>query len=151
MVMRYVALVGLILAATPAFAQEPPPPPAWHQGDPGHRKFQARVAAIEAKLNLTPAQKPLWDSLVQVIRANMRGRVEHFRTIERGPLQDAPTHLDDRLAMLRQELHGVEQEKAALAPLWATLDAGQRVTLSKAIAWHPHYGKPDHHRPDSPE
>ena len=61
------------------------------------------------------------------------------------PPQDAPTRLDARLAMLKEEVHGVEQEKAALAPLWSVLDAGQREILSKAIAWHGHHAKMGHH------
>lgn len=151
MVIRRLALVGLLLAVTPAFAQETPTSPPWHQGAGMHHKFQARLAEIEAKLHLTAAQKPLWDNFVTVIKENMRGRVERHRAIAAAPPQDAPSRLDARLEMLKHEVKAVEQEKAALGPLWSTLDAGQRQILSKAIAWHGHHGKMGHHGAAAPE
>ena len=152
MVIRNLALVGLLLATGPVLAQAQASAPAsWHQGDPAHHKFQARLAELQTKLNLTAVQKPLWDDFVEVIKANRKTRMARLRTMATAAPQDAPERLDGRLAMLKQETLGVEQEKAALLPLWATLDAGQRSTLSKAIAWHPHHAKPGHDHPDSAE
>lgn len=151
MIIRNLAIIGLLLTATPVLAQEPPPPPPCDCGAAGRHHFDRRVAAIEARLMPTTAQKPLWDALVQVIKTNMRNRVEHFRAMREAGPKDAPAHLDDRLAILTEEIHGVEREKAALTALWATLDAAQRETLSKAIAWHPRHGKPGHPDRDSAE
>ena len=150
MVIRNLALVGLLLATGPALAQAPAAA-SWHQGDAAHHKFQVRLAELQAKLNLTAAQKPLWDNFVEVVKANRHTRMARFRAMATAAPQDAPERLDGRLAMLKQETLGVEQEKAALLPLWSTLDAGQRDTLSKAIAWHPHHAKGGHQRPESAE
>lgn len=151
MVIRRLALVALLLTASPVFAEETPSTTSWHRDGAAHHKFAARIAEIEAKLNLTAAQKPLWDNLVTVIKDNMRSRIRHRRAMAAAPPQDAPTRLDVRLEMLKEEIRGVDREKAALAPLWSALDASQRDTLSKAIAWHARRGKLGHHPDNSSE
>jgi Spy/CpxP family protein refolding chaperone len=146
--MRFLPVFCLsaLLVAAPALAQTAAPdqgsPAAWHHhdGKPGER-FRAHLAELEAKLNLTPAQKPLWDAYVDVVKQTMRARFEHFHEMRNRPPADAPSQLDNRLAMLQHEIDATGREKQALTPLWAALDSGQQATLSQALAWHPHGGR----------
>lgn len=151
MVIRRLVLAGLLLAASPAFAQQSMAPPRHHDAAARIAAFENRLADLQARLQLTAAQKPLWDNFVLVVRDNMHRRMERFRARAAMAAVDAPARLDGRLEMLRQEARGVEREKAALAPLWSMLDPAQKATLSTAIAWHRHHGGNRHHHAESAE
>ena len=136
-----VLAVTILLAASPALAQEAAPPPRdgmhHHQFDKKH--FEARLADLELKLQLTAAQKPLWDNFAGVITAQKAAMMAHFKDHMRGQESvDAPARIDRRLKMLNLQIADLQQAKQALAPLWATLNPGQRAILNDA-AWHPHH------------
>ena len=140
--MRIIPLlaVALMLAGSPALAQEAAPPGEGmhhHQFDKKH--FDTRLADLELKLQLTAAQKPLWDNFAGVIRAHREAMMAHFKDHMRDQESlDAPARLDRRLKMLNLQIADLQQTKQALAPLWATLNPGQRAILND-VAWHPHH------------
>ena len=128
-------------------AQEAAPPPGdgmhHHQFDKKH--FEAGLADLELKLQLTAAQKPLWDNFAGVVKAQKTAMMAHFKDHMRDQESlDAPARIDRRLKMLNLQIADLQQAKQALAPLWATLNPGQRAILNDAV-WHPHHHWGDHH------
>src|SRR6478752_1514953 len=89
------AASALIVAATVAYAQPAPPPPGG-SGGPRDRApmtradldslTDARIAAIQAGLKLTPDQQKLWAPVEQALRANSAARAKAMeKRRERGP------------------------------------------------------------------
>jgi len=103
------------------------------------QRFEARIAELEGKLQLTEAQKPLWDAYVTVLEGNREAMAAHFKGWHQQQPTDVPARLNQHLAMLNAQIDGLQQEKQALGPLWAALSPEQRDILNKATAWHPHH------------
>jgi len=145
--LRPLLCLALLLTATPVFAQEPPPPPPEDAGPPpdegaphafDKQRFDAHMAELSTKIQLTAAQKPLWDAYVAVREGNIEAMAAHLKAWHGARSAEIPARLDQHLAMLNAEIDGLQREKQALAPLWAALSPEQRDTLNQAVAPHPH-------------
>jgi len=133
-------LLGSALAATPALAQEG----HWMRGhaDRGERGFagrmspedrdafiDARIAALHAALKLTPDQEKLWPAVEQAVKglaSQRRDQTGGWRETRRQLRDDFPAGLRsiaDRQAARAEALRRVAD---AAAPLYATLDEGQK-------------------------
>ncbi len=128
------AILSLSLPISTAFAEPP------GRGPEHHRAFSAadaaaftnaRIAALKAGLELTPAQEKLWPAFEATLRDNAKARAA--RLGEWREKKEEAREKPDVLAMLRAggkalAERGAELEKLADAakPLYDTLDEAQK-------------------------
>ena len=130
-------LVGSAIFATPVLAQQG----HWTRG-PAERVFagrmsaedreafaDARIAALHAALKLNAEQEKLWPGVEQAIKelaSQRRSRRDGWREARRQLRDDFPAGL--RSAAERQAAHAEALRRVAdaVAPLYATLDEGQK-------------------------
>jgi hypothetical protein len=89
----------------------------------------ARRAYVEAKLDLTAAQRPLWDKIQGAAQAEEQKERQLCRELKPG---GAPTLLDrlDRMQQfLSARLQGIEAAKPALQSLYQALSPEQRAII----------------------
>lgn len=145
-ILTAVVLGGGLAAAAAALAQARPPGEPFGQGGPGMRGAMtredrealtdARLAALRAGLRLTPDQDRLWPALDEAMRGLARQRAEaraarreRWAAMREGEVGDLPGRIRsmaDRRAASAEALRRVAD---ASAPLYATLDEGQRRRL----------------------
>lgn len=149
------AASALIIAGTVAYAQ-PAPPPA---GSPGPRDrapmtradldslTDARIAAIQAGLKLTPAQQALWAPVEQALRASAASRAELMeKRRERDPSAARPDfmqRLEQRSEWASKNAASATGLATAMKPFWASLDDRQKRLLP--ILMRPASGMRGHH------
>jgi hypothetical protein len=129
------ALFGLLLAATlttpAAFAQNSPAitgqAPAGSQT--AVERVEKRIADLHARLQITPAEEPLWDKFAQVMRDNAQ-RMSQTAGERAARLKDmnASDNMQSyaQLAMLHAQ--DVQSLSAAFQPLYASLSPDQQHT-----------------------
>ncbi|MGO4574290.1 Spy/CpxP family protein refolding chaperone [Microvirga sp. 2TAF3] len=136
------AASALALAGTVAYAQ-PAPPPAGGPGGPGSRPqmsradfdslTDARIAAIQAGLKLTPDQQKLWGPVEQALRAQAATRIqriEEFRQQRsRTERPDLMQRLELRSTAATKNAENLNALSTAMKPLWASLDDRQKRLL----------------------
>ena len=150
------AATALMIAGTVAYAQPAPPP----QGGPGGMRDRApmtradfdsltdaRIAAIQAGLKLTPEQQKLWTPVEQALRANSANRADRMeQRRERGPAterMDFMQRLEERADWTTKAAANATGLSSAMKPLWASLDDRQKRLLP--ILMRPASGMRDHH------
>jgi hypothetical protein len=156
------AASALMLAGTVAYAQPAPPP----QSGPGPRPqmsrddfnslTDARIAAIQAGLKLTPDQQKLWGPVEQALRTQAGSRAQR---IEERRQQGSRTERPDMMQRLEQRADLASKGAAnlnalstAMKPLWASLDDRQKRLLPILMregrpgrgAWRGHQGPRGH-------
>jgi hypothetical protein len=93
----------------------------------------ARIAAIQAGLKLTPEQQKLWSPVEQALRATAATRAEGMeRRRERGQASERPdfmTLLDQRSQMATKYAAGATALSTAMKPFWTSLDDRQKRLL----------------------
>jgi len=156
------------LAAPAAFAApEPPPPPHEHGGHGGPEAAHltpedvkafadARIAALKAGLQLTPAQEKNWPGLETALRDIGRDRLaraaEAHAAHKPGERPDALEALRRRARNTHAAATDLEKLASAAAPLYETLDEGQKrrfgPLLHRAHGWGPHEGPGHEHQPE---
>lgn len=157
------AASALVLAGTAAYAQPSPP----SQGGPGQRPqmsrddldslTDARIAAIQAGLKLTPDQQKLWGPVEQALRAQAASRgaqlIEERR--QRGSQAEQPDmmqRLERRAELATKGAANLNTLSTAMKPLWASLDDRQKRLLPILMregrpgrgAWRGHQGPRGH-------
>jgi hypothetical protein len=174
-------LASLVGAGGYAYAQSagPQPPPDAAQARPEPRpepraeRFgraeleslaDARVAAIQGGLRLTPEQRTLWPPVEQAVRAMAAERIERLenRREARAGGRDRPGDFMERVDRRTERAVAQAQRLAALQgalkPLWVTLDERQKRVLPVLMRdgggmrmagrmHHRHHGG-GHHGPD---
>lgn len=111
-----------------------------------HRRFsaedraalaEARIAALRAGLKLTPEQDKLWPPVEEAIRglARQRGEAgqamrERFSTMRDGDGRDVPDLLRSMAERQAASAEAVRKLADGLAPLYASLDEGQKRRLT---------------------
>jgi zinc resistance-associated protein len=132
-------LLGSALVASPVFAQGG----HWMRGhaDRGERGFSgrvspedreafvdARIAALHAALKLTPDQEKLWPVVEQAVKqlASQRRSRLAWRETRRQLRDDFPTGLRSIAERQAARAEALRQVADAVAPLYASLDEGQR-------------------------
>jgi hypothetical protein len=123
----------------------------------------ARIAAIQAGLKLTPEQQRLWGPVERALRVQMAERVERMeerserreeraerreerragRAVERRTdRMDYMERIEHRSAEAAEEAERMRNLATALKPFWASLDEGQRRLLPRLVReargdrWH---------------
>lgn len=160
------AASALMLAGTVAYAQPAPPP----QGGPSPRPqmsrddfdslTDARIAAIQAGLKLTPDQQKLWGPVEQALRAQAASRAQRIEERrQQGSRQGSQTERPDMMQRLEQRADLASKGAAnlnalstAMKPLWASLDDRQKRLLPILMregrqgrgAWRGHQGPRGH-------
>lgn len=175
---RTAVLLALVLTGAGGYAlaqgaAPAPQPPAAGAGAPAEAprapRFgraeldsfaDARIAAIQAGLRLTPEQQKLWPPLEQALRAEASdriGRMERMREAREarrgGDRPDFMERVDRRAAMSAERAQRAAALQSALKPLWATLDERQKRVLPALMregrgmrhAWRMQRGGMDHH------
>lgn len=105
------------------------------RGDPQERCIDrlawraARWAYVETKLDLTAAQRPLWDKVQSAAQAGEQKERQLCGTLKAG----APGNLLDRMDRMQQflaaRLAGLEAAKPALQSLYQALTPEQRAII----------------------
>ncbi len=146
-----------ILCGTAAWAQpqpgsDPVSAPATHMQEPVARHAErcgnhyARVAAglafLEAKLNLTEAQRTPWNAWRQA-------RLDDAAKVRDTCVADVPAHPDTPPTVLEREAHrekamsarlaGLEARRPALEALYAVLTPDQKATFDHLADGHRHH------------
>ena len=120
----------------------------------------ARVAAIQGGLRLTPEQQTLWPPVEQAVRAMAAERIERAerRREARAGGGDRPDdfmeRVDRRAERAASQAQRLTALQGALKPLWATLDERQKRVLpvlmrdggGMRMAGRMHHRHGDHHR-----
>jgi zinc resistance-associated protein len=134
-------VVGLA-AGTVAYAQQGPrgDGPRQHMAAVSPENFQslvdARIAALQAGLKLTDAQKALWGPVEAAVRKAAQARFDAMqgrhdrRDEDRG---DFMQRLERRATMADTFAASSKELAAAMKPLWATLDERQKQLLPMLI------------------
>jgi hypothetical protein len=161
-----VALVAVaIVGATAAWAQTAPEAPKGPPGKPGEhaRSFDparaknmcadryahsvGRLAYLEAKLDLTTAQKPLFQKWEQtVLGSAQKGRDDCVAKVAAFKPGARPTVLDreSRMeTMLTAKLDAMKAQRPAMEALYASLTPDQQAQLNRPM----HGGMSGHHGP----
>ena len=94
-------------------------------GMAGH--VEGRIAFLKTELKITDAQQSLWTTVADTMRANAKG----MSGMPNGmPMMGSATTLPDKLAMhekmMATHLDGLRKLKAAVEPLYASLNADQK-------------------------
>lgn len=93
-----------------------------------------RIEKLKTELKLTPAQETLW-APVQAQLTKMQDQRRGSRQADGARFRDA--ELPDRLDMMSERAArgatNMRELSAAVKPLWATLDAAQKETVSKNL------------------
>jgi hypothetical protein len=99
-------------------------PPPFSREDAG-AFLEARIAALHAGLQLTPAQEPLWPPFEQAYRD--RGKLRLARAAGPPPAADDPiSRLQRRADALLQQGAVLKRLADAATPLWQSFDDGQK-------------------------
>ena len=114
----------------------------------------ARIAAIQAGLKLTPDQQKLWGPVEQALRANSAGRAERMeQRRERGPAASRPDfmqRLEQRADLSSKAAASATSLSTAMKPLWASLDDSQKrllpILMRPAGGLRAHYARGGDHR-----
>jgi periplasmic protein CpxP/Spy len=141
------AAASLLLVGAAAYAQTGPAPQPNGQSRAEQRpermerraarmeeRANRRIEKLKTELKLTPAQEPLW-APVQAQLNKMQDERRAFRQTNGQRFRTA--ELPDRLDMMSERAArgaaNMRELSAAVKPLWATLDAGQKETVRKAM------------------
>jgi len=98
--------------------------------------IEGRLAFLETELGITEAQRPLWDTFADALRANARGMAAAMADMQgMMPAQSAalPQRIELQERMLAARLDGLRQVNAALQPLYAALDDAQKRTADALV------------------
>lgn len=150
-------LVTSAMAQTTAPNDNPPPQPgmhhwmmqdpvAWHKEMCGNRyaRLAGRLGFLEAKLSLTDAQRPLWNTWRQAWMDDA-SKMKDACLADTPPQPDKPptvVELDARREkMLSAELAGLQARRPALEALYAALTPEQKTTFDRLAD----RGRPDRH------
>jgi hypothetical protein len=157
-------------AATYAVAQQQPPAPAgktaaedsWRPSPADRAAFvAARVAALHARLALTPEQEKLWPPVESVLkdiaqkrearweqrRAERRTMRESMRENKDAPRPDAMARLRRGAEFMTETGNDLKRLADAAQPLYATLDDAQKSRLEWLVRRSMHGGMHDHMGP----
>ncbi len=97
----------------------------------GH--VEGRLAFLKTELKITEAQLPLWNAVVEAIRANAKG----MGAMSDGMMGSTQTTLPDKLAMrekmMTAHLEGLRRFKTAVGPLYAALSDEQKKTADELL------------------
>ena len=117
--MRELLMLGAVLLAMPAGAQEAPPP-----GPPA--SAQEDFAGLHNALHLSPAQEPAWAAYRAA--APSPGATEQRRRAAAAlfPTLESPRRIDLVEAEMRQELLELQRQSKALKGLYAALSPEQQ-------------------------
>ena len=105
------------------------------QGNPQERCIDrlawraARRAYVEAKLDLTPAQRPLWDKVQQAAQTEEQKERQLCRALKAGGAATVLDRLDRMQQFLSTRLEGIAAAKPALQSLYQALTPEQRAII----------------------
>lgn len=101
--------------------------------------IEGRIAFLKTELKITPEQEPLWNAFAETLRANARGPRDGMMQMSGGmagageaaatPLQ----RLDLRESALAGRLEGIRKLKAALVPLYQSLEGAQKQIADRLL------------------
>jgi hypothetical protein len=89
----------------------------------------ARRAYVEAKLDLTPAQRPLWDKLQGVAQAAQQKERQLCQQLERREDSTVLDRMDMAQRFLSARLDALQSAKPAVQALYQSLTTEQRAIL----------------------
>lgn len=139
---------SLASAETPMAGKEAPDPIGWHKAMCTERfaHDSARLAYLEAKLNLTDKQKPAWQNWVQA--KSQATQQERDACLSATPKTDAKPTALDREAMVEKDLtvrlQGLQAARPAFQVLYDQLNADQRAILDRPHGHHGFAGQEGH-------
>jgi hypothetical protein len=120
-----------VLGLSSVWAQRAPDRPDRPNGPPFSREdagafLEARIAALHAGLQLTPAQEPLWPPFEQAYRDRGKMRIARAAAAPPPPAEDPIARLQRRADALLQQGAVLKRLADAAAPLWQSFDDGQK-------------------------
>ena len=96
--------------------------------------IEGRIAFLQAELAITEAQQPLWNAFADALRANARGMMDMTSAMPMATTEATlPQKVEREARLLATRLEGLRQIKAALQPLYAAFDDGQRQTADTLL------------------
>ena len=101
-------------------------------------RVDVRIAFLEAELQITEAQRPLWNAFADALRANARETGDRMAGMQ-GAAAAQPgaetlaQRLERREQMLALQLEAVRRLRSALEPLYRALDESQRRTADELL------------------
>ncbi|WP_137128098.1 Spy/CpxP family protein refolding chaperone [Roseomonas sp. HF4] len=101
-------------------------------------RIEGRLAFVRAELRLTDAQAQPWNAFADVVRAQaarLREAVASAMQVADQP-STAPQIAERRIALLSAQLEAMRAVSAALGPLYAALDDGQKRTADELMGEH---------------
>jgi periplasmic protein CpxP/Spy len=157
---------GALFCATAAFAQTTgsggtgpdtgPAQPGYTKHDPSrwmkgmcvehYARSASRLAYLEARLQLTPDQQPLWDKYQQAMTSGaVKERDECLASIPAAGHEPTILDREDRFEKLMSaKLASMQASHPALETLYQALTPEQRVAFDRPM--HRHHGDFGHHR-----
>ncbi|MGK9286541.1 Spy/CpxP family protein refolding chaperone [Sinorhizobium meliloti] len=101
--------------------------------------IEGRIAFLKAELRITPEQEPLWNAFAEALRANTRGIMDGMMQTQAamGRLAGAAAtplqRVDVGERALASRLESVRKLKAALVPLYQSLEGAQKQAADKLL------------------
>lgn len=113
-----------------------------HMMAPAH--IEGRIAFLRTELKITDQQLPLWNGFADALRANARSMADTMKGMQ-GTMMPSRSpepslllrRLDRHEQMLAARLASLRQTKAALQPLYTTLDETQKRTADELLMPQP--------------
>lgn len=95
---------------------------------------EGRIAFLKAELKITGTQLPLWNAVAEAMRASAKSMTGMPSQMA---MMQSATPLPEKLAahekMMATHLEGLRKLKAAIDPLYAALDTGQKKTADELM------------------
>lgn len=126
----------------PAPQQQQQRPPRPHLD--AARRLDGRIAYMKAIIQVTPAQEPQWEKVVQAMRQDSQERQKAFEEMRahRNDPQNAVSRLEMRGRFATVRAQQTERFLAAFRPFYSSLSDAQKQAADQILA--PHFGH--HHR-----
>lgn len=100
---------------------------------------EGRIAFLRTELKITDAQQPLWDAVAKALRDNSAASMSMMPAMMGGAMQQGasqealPQTLADLERKLSARLDGLRRLKAALEPLYASMDETQKKNADELL------------------
>lgn len=95
---------------------------------------EGRIAFLKAELNITDAQKSVWDAYAQAMKANLQNMQGMWQTMKTVFEAKTPSdRLDAQIAAMDGRLAGLKEIKPALASLYAALSDEQKKKADEVL------------------
>jgi protein CpxP len=113
-----------------------------------HREMtvEQRITDLHAKLMISPAQQPKWDTFSEVMRENARGMDQNFQQrVKTMSAMTAPENMQSYAQVAMSHAEAVQRLVPAFQAVYDTMSDSQKKTADEIFRAENHHGGPSRH------